>query len=148
MLLHYNSFFEVNNTVYKTLNLELQKHLEKFHFYTIFTIYIYPLLIFRLTCKDVRLSFCVSLGRSTVISTVQQPRISKLKFNVLTEVRARRGPQKVLNTMIAPGIRVVRGPDWIWQNQGKINVAYFELHIFIKFLSKSFMHLFKYMCKH
>ena len=22
--------------------------------------------------------------------------------------------------MIAPGIRVVRGPDWIWQNQGKI----------------------------
>lgn len=22
-------------------------------------------------------------------------------------------------TMIAPGIRVVRGPDWIWQNQGK-----------------------------
>lgn len=21
--------------------------------------------------------------------------------------------------MIAPGIRVVRGPDWIWQNQGK-----------------------------
>lgn len=23
--------------------------------------------------------------------------------------------------MIAPGIRVVRGPDWIWQNQGKIH---------------------------
>lgn len=22
--------------------------------------------------------------------------------------------------MIAPGIRVVRGPDWIWQNQGKM----------------------------
>jgi hypothetical protein len=21
--------------------------------------------------------------------------------------------------MISPGIRVVRGPDWIWQNQGK-----------------------------
>lgn len=21
--------------------------------------------------------------------------------------------------MIAPGIRVVRGPDWIWQNQGE-----------------------------
>jgi hypothetical protein len=25
--------------------------------------------------------------------------------------------------MIAPGVRVVRGPDWIWQNQGE-----FEAH--------------------
>lgn len=24
--------------------------------------------------------------------------------------------------MIAPGIRVVRGPDWIWQNQGEAKV--------------------------
>lgn len=29
--------------------------------------------------------------------------------------------------MIAPGIRVVRGPDWIWQNQGKDNDTLFWL---------------------
>lgn len=25
----------------------------------------------------------------------------------------------ILTTMFAPGVRVARGPDWIWQNQGK-----------------------------
>lgn len=28
--------------------------------------------------------------------------------------------------MIAPGIRVVRGPDWIWQNQGEIMTHAFD----------------------
>lgn len=28
--------------------------------------------------------------------------------------------------MIAPGVRVVRGPDWIWQNQGESLVKHFE----------------------
>lgn len=35
--------------------------------------------------------------------------------------------------MFQPGIRVVRGPDWIWQNQGKcfvINNYVVEFKIF------------------
>jgi hypothetical protein len=27
--------------------------------------------------------------------------------------------QAAARRMIAPGVRVVRGPDWIWQNQGE-----------------------------
>lgn len=27
--------------------------------------------------------------------------------------------QTAAGRMIAPGVRVVRGPDWIWQNQGE-----------------------------
>lgn len=27
--------------------------------------------------------------------------------------------ERIKEIMIAPGIRVVRGPDWIWQIQGK-----------------------------
>lgn len=29
--------------------------------------------------------------------------------------------------MIAPGIRVVRGPDWIWQNQGELRAHFSAL---------------------
>lgn len=35
--------------------------------------------------------------------------------------------------MIAPGIRVARGPDWIWQNQGNYTN---ESNIKIQFIHK------------
>lgn len=33
--------------------------------------------------------------------------------------------------MLAPGVRVVRGPDWIWQNQGNSIIDYSILLIII-----------------
>ena len=33
--------------------------------------------------------------------------------------------------MIAPGIRVVRGPDWIWENQGECDQDTLRVEILI-----------------
>ena len=39
--------------------------------------------------------------------------------------------------MIAPGIRVVRGPDWIWQIQGKdVLISFSQQHLTFQFSCK------------
>lgn len=30
--------------------------------------------------------------------------------------------------MIAPGVRVARGPDWMWQNQGNYTICYSHIN--------------------
>lgn len=37
-----------------------------------------------------------------------------------------------VRAMIAPGVRVSRGPDWIWQNQGRLSIVVEQYHVDIK----------------
>lgn len=44
---------------------------------------------------------------------------SEVKRDVDKNKKTRQQKEQERERMIAPGIRVCRGPDWIWQNQGE-----------------------------